>query len=175
VPGYCIYVEAARREALVAAVQGSGAVPVSGEAIEAARIESGYPVFGIDMNEDTIPLEAGIESRAISFTKGCYVGQEIIIRVLHRGGGRVARRLVGLRAPDGPPQHGDKIFSGEREVGFVTSASESPRLGAIALGYVHRDFVAAGTTVEIDVDGQRRQATVNALPFERTDATPDAT
>ena len=60
------------------------------------RIEGGRPRFGIDMDEDTIPLEAGIEDRAISLTKGCYVGQEIIIRVLHRGHGRVARRLVGL-------------------------------------------------------------------------------
>jgi len=59
-------------------------------------------VFGIDMTEDTIPLEAGIEDRAISFTKGCYVGQEIIIRVVHRGQGRVARKLVCLRI-DGPP------------------------------------------------------------------------
>ena len=66
-------------------------------AIEAARIEAGYPLFGIDMTADTIPLEAGIEERAISFTKGCYVGQEVIIRVLHRGHGRVAKKLVALR------------------------------------------------------------------------------
>ena len=64
---------------------------------EAIRIEAGVPLFHRDMDEETIPLEAGIESRAISFTKGCYVGQEVIIRVLHRGHGRVARKLVGLR------------------------------------------------------------------------------
>ena len=64
---------------------------------EAIRIEAGVPLFHRDMDEETIPLEAGIESRAISFSKGCYVGQEVIIRVLHRGHGRVARKLVGLR------------------------------------------------------------------------------
>ena len=64
--------------------------------LKSCRVESGRPRFGVDMTEETIPLEAGIEDRAISLTKGCYVGQEIIIRVLHRGHGRVARRLVGL-------------------------------------------------------------------------------
>ena len=63
---------------------------------EALRIEAGIPRFRRDMDEETIPLEAGIEDRAISLTKGCYVGQEVIIRVLHRGHGRVARKLVGL-------------------------------------------------------------------------------
>ena len=68
---------------------------------EALRIEAGVPQFHRDMDEETIPLEAGIESRAISLTKGCYVGQEVIIRVLHRGHGRVARKLVGLQPVDG--------------------------------------------------------------------------
>ena len=66
------------------------------ETADAMRIEAGVPMFHRDMDEETIPLEAGIESRAISLTKGCYVGQEVIIRVLHRGHGRVARKLVGL-------------------------------------------------------------------------------
>ena len=68
--------------------------------MEAVRIEGGKALFGVDMNEDTIPLEAGIEERAISLTKGCYVGQEVIIRVLHRGHGRVARKLVGITFAD---------------------------------------------------------------------------
>ena len=99
------------------------------------------------MDDDTIPLEAGIEDRAISLTKGCYVGQEIIIRVLHRGQGRVARRLVGLALEPSAivPAKGDRIRSGEREVGTVTSAVASPALGRpLALGYVHRDFAGAG-------------------------------
>ena len=74
----------------------AGAVSASEETGETLRIEAARPRFGIDMNTDTIPLEAGIEDRAISFTKGCYVGQEVIIRVMHRGHGRVARRLVSI-------------------------------------------------------------------------------
>jgi folate-binding protein YgfZ len=165
VPGYCVYVEPARREALTAALERAGAVQAGVEAVEAARIESGYPVFGVDMTDDTIPLEAGIEDRAISFSKGCYVGQEIIIRVLHRGGGRVARRLVGLRIDGERPASGARLYAGEREVGRITSAAESPRLGAIALGYVHRDFTEPGSRLEVEIDGGRRPATVTARPI----------
>ena len=81
---------------LVAALAGQGVSRLSSDAVDALRIESGTPLFGVDMTTDTIPLEAGIESRAISMTKGCYVGQEVIVRILHRGHGRVVRRLVGL-------------------------------------------------------------------------------
>jgi len=165
VPGFALYVDPARREALEAALIEGGAAHVSADAIEAARIASGYPVFGIDMTSDTIPLEAGIEGRAISFTKGCYVGQEVIIRVLHRGGGRVARKLVTLRI-DGPvPQRGAKLYAAEREIGAITSAAESPRLGTIAFGYVHRDFVAPGTAVSVDISGDRRPASVAEHPL----------
>jgi folate-binding protein YgfZ len=118
------------------------------------------------MDEDTIPLEAGIEGRAISMTKGCYVGQEVIIRVLHRGHGRVARRLVGLRVRDGAPSPGARIRGNGRDIGVVTSAVTSPRFGPIALGYVHRDFVEPGTAVEIDAVQRVDAAVVSALPFE---------
>ncbi|HEY6506781.1 MAG TPA: glycine cleavage T C-terminal barrel domain-containing protein, partial [Vicinamibacterales bacterium] len=141
VAGFCVYVSPAREEGLVASLLAAGAVNASDEAIEVARIEAGYPLFGVDMDTETIPLEAGIEDRAISTSKGCYVGQEVIIRVLHRGHGRVAKRLVGL-AVEGPTHVGAPVFAGEREVGRVTSAGVSPREGAVALGYVHRDFVA---------------------------------
>ncbi len=111
------------------------------------------PRFGVDMNTDTIPLEAGIEDRAISFTKGCYVGQEVIVRVMHRGHGRVARRLVSIVLPAGNvPAHGDGILLGDRQVGEITSATESPKLGSpLALGYVQRDHAEPGT----DFHGQR--------------------
>jgi tRNA-modifying protein YgfZ len=120
---------------------------------EVVRIEDGVPKFLVDMNEDTIPLEAGIEDRAISFTKGCYVGQEVIVRVTHRGGGRVARRLVrwkagafALQIPVGEA----RILSGDRDIGRVTSAAFSPDQNAIVgLGYVHRDFVDRGTEVTV--------------------------
>jgi folate-binding protein YgfZ len=163
VPGYCLFVEPGAETRVIAALEGAGAVVAGDDALEAARIEAGYPVFGIDMTGDTIPLEAGIEDRAISFTKGCYVGQEIIIRVLHRGGGRVARKLVGLRL-EGAATRGAKVFSGEREVGAITSAAVAPTRGPIALGYLHRDFVAAGTAVAVETAAGRTPATVTERP-----------
>jgi folate-binding protein YgfZ len=174
VPGYCVYVERARAPILIDALRDAGAVAAGRDALEAARIEAGYPVFGVDMSETTIPLEAGIEDRAISFSKGCYVGQEVIIRVLHRGGGRVAKKLVALRVgpPDagprtgqGVPARGAKVFSGDREVGEVTSAAESPRFGPIALAYVHRDFVAPETQLQVATADGRTPATVSARPI----------
>ena len=165
VPGFCAYIDPGYADALVAALIGAGARQVSQAAIDAARIQAGYPVFGTDMTEDTIPLEAGIESRAISFTKGCYVGQEIVIRVLHRGGGRVARRLVGLRMDGGVPHRGAHIFAGDRDIGFITSAAVSPVLGAIALGYVHRDFTAPGTEVAVAAVDSTQTATVTERPM----------
>jgi folate-binding protein YgfZ len=155
VPGFCLYVERARAAALIAGLEAAGAHAVSADAIETVRIETGYPVFGVDMTEDILPLEAGIEHRAISFTKGCYVGQEIVIRVLHRGQGRVAKKLVPLTFVGAPPPAGAKLHAGDREVGFVTSAAVSPRLGPIGLGYVHRDFLAPGSALtEAVVGGQ---------------------
>jgi folate-binding protein YgfZ len=160
VPGFCVYVEQPREQDLVAALTDAGARVVSAEAIAAARVEAGYPVFGVDMTDDTIPLEAGIEDRAISLTKGCYVGQEVIIRVLHRGHGRVVRKLVSLRIEGPVPQRGARLFAADRDVGFVTSVAESPRLGTIAMGYVHRDFLTAGTKLEAATDAARVPATV---------------
>ena len=139
---------------------------------EVVRIEDGVPKFLADMTEDTIPLEAGIEDRAISFTKGCYVGQEVIVRITHRGGGRVAKRLVRWKAAVADePTGGDqpslsavagakaeglsfpseaRILSGERDIGRVTSAAFSPDQNAIVgLGYAHRDFVERGTEVTV--------------------------
>jgi folate-binding protein YgfZ len=126
-------------------------VSASEETGETLRIEAARPRFGIDMNTDTIPLEAGIEDRAISFTKGCYVGQEVIIRVMHRGPGRVARRLVSIVVADGTvPERGSKIQVGDRVVGAITSATASPRLGApLALGYVQREHAAPGTELTV--------------------------
>ena len=180
VPGFCVYMERARASAVVSALSDAGAAEVPDEAIAAARIEAGYPVFGLDMTEDTIPLEAGIESRAISFTKGCYVGQEVIIRVLHRGHGRVARKLVSVRVQGERPDRGARFYSGEREVGAVTSAAESPRSGTIALGYVHRDFLAPGTELEVETalgpiagGGRRDTRRVNCLIPELTSVDVD--
>ena len=165
VPGFCIYIAPTHDAALLDRLHQAGAVEADRATLEAARIEAGYPLFGIDMAEDTIPLEAGIEQRAISFTKGCYVGQEVIIRVLHRGHGRVAKKLVGLHVEGEVPAAGAKLWSGTREVGAVTSAAASPGHGAIALGYLHRDFVTAGTPVEVEENGARAAATVTERPI----------
>jgi len=165
--GYDVYVETAQAEALKAAVADAGVLPLDAALAEAIRIEAGVPAFHRDMDEETIPLEAGIEARAISFTKGCYVGQEVIVRVLHRGHGRVARKLVGLRIDgDRVPAAGATIQAGSddagREVGRVTSSTWSPALNQpIALGYVHRDFVEPGTALTVD----SAAAKVATLPF----------
>ena len=171
VTGYALFVDRPRgpglREALIAA----GAVGVTPAALEVARVEAGRPAFRIDMDEQTIPLEAGIEDRAICFDKGCYVGQEVIVRILHRGQGRVARKLVGLKLSQAGtaaavPQRGAAVWSGDAEVGRVTSAVLSPALGTpIALGYVARGLAETGTRVEVTVDEGRAGAVVSALPF----------
>jgi tRNA-modifying protein YgfZ len=167
VPGFCVYVDRERAPAFAAAARDAGAVEAGEEAAETLRLEAGRPRFGADMDEHTIPLEAGIEGRAISLTKGCYPGQEVITRVLHRGHGRVAKKLVGLVVGDErAPAHGDRVVHGDNDVGTVTSAAISPRVGRpIALGYVQRDFVAAGTPLLIVHGDERLSATVADLPF----------
>jgi tRNA-modifying protein YgfZ len=164
VSGYDVIVDALNADSVVVALLAAGAVRVSDADAEAVRIESGRPRFGADMDADTIPLEAGLEARAISRSKGCYVGQEVIVRVQDRGHGRVAKRLVGLRfdAAAQVPAAGAGIVSGEREIGRVTSATWSPGLAApIALGYVHRDFVEPGTPVTVN----STEGVVAALPL----------
>jgi folate-binding protein YgfZ len=161
--GFDVLVAAPELEALKAALYAEGAVDVDAATAEALRIEAGIPKFHRDMDEETIPLEAGIEGRAISLTKGCYVGQEVIIRVLHRGHGRVARKLVGLTLDQSAvPPAGATVTADARDVGAITSSAFSPALQkAIALAYVHRDFVAPGTM--LTAGGQ--PAMVTALPF----------
>ena len=161
--GYDVYVERPHGAALRSALAAAGVAELDADTAEAIRVESGVPQFGRDMDQETIPLEAGIEGRAISFSKGCYVGQEVIIRVLHRGHGRVARKLVGLRIDGGaPPPSGAVVHAGDRDAGRVTSSAWSPALEQpIALAYLHRDYVMPGTTVSVD----GAVSVVCALPF----------
>jgi folate-binding protein YgfZ len=152
IDGFEILVDASAGVQLSQALLDAGAQRIDAVTADVTRVEAGRPAFGRDMDGTTIPLEAGIEDRAISLTKGCYVGQEIIIRVLHRGQGRVAKRLVGMvgNAGEGPLLAGMRLESGGREVGSLTSAVDSPRLGRpIALGYVHRDFSEPGHMLEV--------------------------
>jgi folate-binding protein YgfZ len=136
-------------------------------AFEIARIEAGIPRFGADMDETNIPLESGLESRAISYSKGCYIGQEVINRI--HSIGHVNRELRGLRLADdltALPLRGDKLFCEGKEIGFITSAVKSPALGAnIALGYVRREAYEIGTTLTLRTAGRESAATIVALPF----------
>jgi folate-binding protein YgfZ len=146
----------------------SGAASLSEGAADALRIEAGTPVFGIDMTEETIPLEAGIAERAISMTKGCYVGQEVIVRILHRGHGRVVRRLMGLEIPgDQVPAPGAELFHDDTPVGRITSSAMSPGVGhPVALAYLHRDLAEPGQRVSVGAPGGT-DAEIVALPFPR--------
>ena len=164
-PGFDLFVDRTKIDRLVGAAGAAGAVPLDAATADAVRLEAGIPLFHRDMDEQTIPLEAGLESRAISFTKGCYVGQEVVIRVLHRGHGRVARKLTGLVLEgDAAPAAGAPVRAADRDIGHVTSAAMSPALGRpIALAYLHRDFLAPGTAVTVlGVGGE-----VQELPFVR--------
>jgi folate-binding protein YgfZ len=168
VAGVDLFVACSQEERLADALRESGAIDVQSAAAEVSRLEAGHPVFGVDMTEDTIPLEAGIEDRAISLTKGCYVGQEIIIRVLHRGQGRVARRLVGLVLDDGSPvpSRKDLVRAGAREIGTVTSAVRSGALQRpIAWAYVHRDFTEPHTVVSVVIGDSAFAAAVTSRPI----------
>jgi tRNA-modifying protein YgfZ len=131
------------------------AVPES--AAEVVRVESGRPRYGLDLDETTIPQEAGLNERAVSFTKGCYVGQETVARLHYRG--KPNRHLRGLRLSV-PVATGTPLVLGEREVGRVGSSVVSPRFGAIGLALVRReasvgDELVAGSAV----------AVVSELPF----------
>jgi folate-binding protein YgfZ len=167
IPGYAIFVAAADVDATLAALGAAGGVETTLETLDVVRIEAGRPAFLVDMDEHTIPLEAGIEERAISFTKGCYVGQEVIVRVMHRGQGRVAKKLVGLRlSTSDVPAAGSPIVAGGREIGRITSAAFSPSLSSgIALGYVHRDFVLPATPLRVTTSSGEIDAAVVTLPF----------
>jgi tRNA-modifying protein YgfZ len=137
----------------------AGARPVSFEAAEIVRIESGRPRHGVDMSEENLPAEAGIVERAVSFTKGCYVGQEPVARMHYKG--HPNRHLRGLRLAE-PVDAGAKLSVDDKEVGRVTSSALSPALGPIALALVRRE-VEPGEKVSIDEGGPT--ATVVEVPF----------
>jgi len=131
------------------------------EALESLRIEAGIPRYGTELDEETMIHEAGLLN-AVSFTKGCYVGQEIVERTRTRG--HVNWKLVGiiLESPL-PPARGEKLTLEGKEVGEVTSACLSPTLGkTIALAYVRREVAEPGTKVSL---ASGPAATVTALPF----------
>lgn len=146
-----IFYEATDQAAVSAALIADGLPELDATDVEAMRIAAGHARWGADMNEETIPLEAGLLDRAISQTKGCYVGQEVIVRILHRGAGRVAKRLmrIAFNADQAePPAPGTTITIDGAEVGKLTSAVWSRRLSrVVALGYVQRQHADGGTVV----------------------------
>lgn len=138
------------KDKLVAAARRMGGRLCGWKAFETARIEAGIPRFGVDMDETNIPLECGIEDRAVSYSKGCYIGQEVINRI--HSIGHVNKELCGLRLADdlqSLPKKGDKLFHQGKEAGYITSAVKSPVAGNIALGYVRREANQIGNELTL--------------------------
>ena len=136
-------------------------LPCGTEALESLRIEAGIPRYGAELAEDTLLLEAGLLN-AVSFTKGCYLGQEIVERARSRG--HVNWRLVGLTVDSAqPPAPGEKLTAAEKQIGEITSACVLPSPGkTIALAYVRREVAETGTQLAL---ASGAAAEVTALPF----------
>lgn len=149
---------------LVDDVVAAGATRVGFLAAAAVRVEAGEPSMGVDVDEGTIPQEAGVVEETVSFTKGCYLGQELVARIDSRG--RVNRHLRGVVMTENAlPPAGAEIVAGERAVGSVTSVTESLRVGApIGLGLVRRE-IEPGTRVLVRWDGGEAGAEIRALPL----------
>ena len=160
-PSWNVWVAADGASGVWERLQGLGAVPVGAGAWHTLRVESGFPEFGVDMDDGTIPIEAGLGDCAFDHGKGCYTGQEVIVRIRHRG--RVNWHLRGLRFGDAPARPGMKLFEpgGTKARGRVTSVADSPRFGqVIGLGYVRREVkppgvlrLGGGDGVEVGVVG----------------------
>jgi folate-binding protein YgfZ len=136
----------------------AGAVPVGEQAVECLRVEHGRPRYGIDLDDTVIPQEGGLNERAVSFTKGCYVGQETVARLYYRG--KPNRRLMGLRLSQ-TAAAGDELSFEGRIVGRLSSVAPSPRFGPIGLALVRRE-APPGSTVAV---GDAVTAEVSELPF----------
>lgn len=168
--GFDLFVSTAEAQAIWEQLTNAGARRVGQEALEVLRVEAGLSRYGTDVDETTVVLEAGLDD-AVSYTKGCYLGQEIIARIHWRG--HVARRLAGVIVEDGGATvaaSGARVRSTEgRELARVTSSIFSPRLErTIALGLVKYDFLTPGTVVNVvEEGGEPRAAIIAELPFVR--------
>lgn len=166
-PTYCLFGAPAQLDALRRTLSSAGAVPLAEDEAEILRVEAGLPEYGRDLDEDRMPAEAGLDD-AVSFSKGCYLGQEVVVRLRDRG--HLNRKLCGLRFESTAiPAVGSKLRSADRpQAAVLTSVVSSPRFGVIGLGYVHRSSWELGTRLELlgasdEPTGQ--SATVVALPF----------
>ena len=146
--GFVLHVPSDAADAVGAALRAAGAEPIGLEATDALRVEALCPWYGIDVTEDNLLHETGLVGVLHSSTKGCYVGQEVIARLEGRGG-NVNKALRGLRL-SAPATAGAAVTASGKEAGHVTTAAVSPRLGPIALGYVHRSHFAPGNAVEVE-------------------------
>jgi folate-binding protein YgfZ len=158
--GIDLLCDAGDTEAARAALEDAGAVAVSEPAVECLRVERGRPRYGVDLDDTVIPQEAGLNDRAVSFTKGCYVGQETVARLYYRG--KPNRQLRGIRLTD-VAEPGDELELGGRTVGRITTVARSPRLGPIALAIVRRE-AAPGSRVSVGAGGELT-GEVTELPF----------
>ena len=142
-----------------------GIKAIGNQAREALRMEAGIPKAGSDLNEEIVPPEANLEGKAFSLNKGCYPGQEVVARMDTYG--NVRRKLVGLVLNDSVvPTHGAKLYSGAREVGWISSAVRSPQLNkVIGFGFPLRDFSTPGTELTVEFNNGKHPATVQPLPF----------
>src|SRR5258705_3044010 len=165
--GFDLVVNADQAGGLWDALQNAGAKPVGYAALEIFRIEAGVPRYGIDMDETNVVTETALDD-AVSYTKGCYVGQEIIARIKYRG--HVAKKLTGVIFEQlVKVAVGATIHSADgKEAGRVTSVANSPRLGrTIALAYLKYDYLASGTSVKVISGPEVFEARVTELPFVR--------
>lgn len=163
--GYDIIVPADARASVWQRAVELGAAPLGIAAWDIARIEAGRPEWGVDIDDATIPQEANFdELHAISYTKGCYTGQETVARVHFRG--HVNRHLRGLTYEGGAPmpRGADVVGDGDKPVGDVRSSAISPRLGGVALGMVRRE-ITPGAEVRVRWEGGETVARVHSLPF----------
>jgi folate-binding protein YgfZ len=165
--GFDLFVDTNDAAMLSASLQAAGAQLLGREVTETLRIEAGIPRFGIDMDESRVVTETNLDD-AVSFTKGCYIGQEIIARIKYRG--HVAKKLTGVTMENEVALESEaKILSAEgKEVGSITSSTVSPRLKhTIALGYVKYDYLQPGTKVKVVAAEEEYPAVVTELPFVR--------
>jgi folate-binding protein YgfZ len=158
--GIDLLCDASDAGALASALEQAGAQPVSETVADCVRVEHGRPRYGLDLDDTVIPQEAALNARAVSFTKGCYVGQETVARMFYRG--KPNRQLRGLRLSV-PAEAGAEIVFGDRVVGRLGSVAESPALGSIALALVRRE---APPGSQVSVGAEQIKAVVVELPFE---------
>jgi folate-binding protein YgfZ len=164
VSGFDVVCPAAQAGQVWDRLTGAGARPAGLWTYEALRVEAGLPRQGADVDENTFAPEVGRTAQAISYTKGCYLGQEPIVMARDRG--QVNRTLLGVKLPAGPVPRGSPLLAGGKEVGRVTSVVHSPRLNmTIGLAYLRRGHQEPGTAVEVDVAGRHSPAEVVKPPF----------